>query len=183
MDLNTFIIIIYCFIADWLAEQPRYRTRGPQPTVSDAEVLTIEVVGIWLGLATDKAIYLYFQRHYGEWFPNLCHVHRTTFVRQSANLWAVKVQLWRQLLGWIHHDQTDNVIDSMPLSVCRFARADGCVRCQPTVTTKSPSRSISACGSIPEWPGPVSSATWNCYQPMCMTQSRQSRCSVAFWVR
>ena len=36
----------YCFIADWLAEQPRYRTRGPQPTVSDAEILTIEVVGI-----------------------------------------------------------------------------------------------------------------------------------------
>ena len=128
MDLNTFIIVIYCFIADWLAEQPRVRTRGPQPTLSDAEVLTIEVVGIWLGLATDKALFLYFQRHYGEWFPNLHHVHRTTFVRQSANLWAVKVQLWRQLLRWIRHDPTDNVIDSMPLSVCRFARASRCRR-------------------------------------------------------
>lgn len=128
MDLNTFIIVIYCLIDDWLAEQPRYRQRGPQPTVSDAEVLTIEVVGIWLGLATDKAIYLYFQRHYGDWFPGLGQVHRTTFVRQSANRWWLKVQLWRQLLGWLAYDPTDSIMDSMPLPVCRFARANRCRR-------------------------------------------------------
>jgi len=128
MDLNTFIIIIYCLIDDWLAEQPRYRRRGPQPTISDSEVLTIEVVGIWLGLATDKATFLYFQRHYDAWFPALRQVHRTTYVRQSANLWAVKVQLWRQLLRWIRHDPTDSIMDSMPLPVCRFARANRCRR-------------------------------------------------------
>lgn len=128
MDLNTFIVVIYCLIDDWLAEQPRYRQRGPQPTLSDAEVLTIEVVGIWLSMATDKAIFLYFQRHYGDWFPGLRDIHRTTFVRQSANLWAVKVQLWRQLLRWVAHDPTDNIMDSMPLPVCRFARANRCRR-------------------------------------------------------
>lgn len=128
MDLNTFIIAIYCLTADWLAEQPRLRRRGPRPTLSDAEVLTIEVVGIWLGLATDKAIFLYFQRHYGAWFPGLQAIHRTTFVRQSANLWVVKVQLWRQLLRWIRHDPTDSVMDSMPLPVCRFGRANRCRR-------------------------------------------------------
>jgi hypothetical protein len=130
MDVNTFMVIIYCLIDDWLAEQPRYRQRGPQPTMSDAEVLTIEVVGLWLGLATDKAIFLYFQRHYGDWFPGLRDAHRTTFVRQSANLWAVKVQLWRQLLSWVEHDPTDNILDSMPLPVCRFARANRCRRLQ-----------------------------------------------------
>lgn len=128
MDLNTFVIIVYCLIDDWLAEQPRYRRRGPQPTISDAEVLTIEVVGIWLGLVTDKAVFLYFQRHYGDWFPGLAGIHRTTFVRQSANLWAVKVQLWRQLLRWIQHDPTDSIMDSMPLPVCRFGRANRCRR-------------------------------------------------------
>lgn len=128
MDLNTFIVVIYCLIDDWLAEQPRYRRRGPQPTLSDAELLTIEVVGIWLSMATDKAIFLYFQRHYGDWFPGLRTIHRTTFVRQSANLWAVKVQLWRQLLRWVDHDPTDSIVDSMPLPVCRFARANRCRR-------------------------------------------------------
>jgi hypothetical protein len=123
-DLNTFIVVIFCLIDDWLAEQPRYRRRGRQPTISDAEILTIEVVGIWLGLVTDKALFLYFQRHYGDWFPGLVDIHRTTFVRQSANPWAVKVQLWRQLLRWIAHDP----MDSMPLPACRFGRANRCRR-------------------------------------------------------
>lgn len=128
MDLNTFIITIYCFTADWLAEQPRYRQRGPQPTLSDAELLTIEVVGSWLGLATDKAIKSYFQRHYGDWFPALGEIHRTTFGRQSANLWWVKAQLWRQLLHWLAYDPEDCIIDSMPVPVCRFRRASHCRR-------------------------------------------------------
>ena len=128
MDLNTFIVTIFSLIDDWLAQQPRYRRRGPQPTMSDSEILTIEVVGIWLGLATDKALFLYFQRHYDDWFPGLTQIHRTTFVRQSANLWAMKVQLWRQLLVWIDHNPQDCLMDSMPLPVCRFARANRCRR-------------------------------------------------------
>lgn len=54
-----------------------------------------------LGKATDKGLFLCFQQHYGDWFPALTQIHRTTFVRQSANLWWVKGQLWRQLLQWI----------------------------------------------------------------------------------
>src|ERR671910_503577 len=61
--------------------------------LSDAEVLTIEVVGEFLGIDTDKGIYCYFRRHYGEWFPALKGVHRTTFCRQAANLWVVKEML------------------------------------------------------------------------------------------
>lgn len=130
MDLNTFIVIVYCFIDDWLQDQPKYRQRGPQPILSDSELLTIEVVGNWLGHATDKGLFLYFQRHYVEWFPALGCIHRTTFVRQSANLWWVKAQLWRQLLRWIDHDPAFFVIDSMPIPVCRFARATRCKRLQ-----------------------------------------------------
>ena len=130
MDLNTFIIVIYCLIDDWLQDQPKYRRRGPQPTLSDSELLTIEVVGNWLGQATDKGLFLYFQRHYSHWFPGLAQIHRTTFGRQSANLWWVKVQLWRQLLQWITYDPDLAIMDSMPLPVCRFARANRCRRLQ-----------------------------------------------------
>lgn len=37
MKFYTFIIVIYCLIDDWLADQPRYRQRGPQSTLSDKE--------------------------------------------------------------------------------------------------------------------------------------------------
>lgn len=130
MDLNTFIIIIYCLIEDWLQTQPKYRQRGPQPTLSDSELLTIEVVGSFIGQDTDKGMFLFFQQHYGHWFPALTTIHRTTFVRQSANLWWIKVNLWRQLLKWLTFDPEFFIMDSMPLPVCRFARANRCKRLQ-----------------------------------------------------
>ena len=56
--------------------------------LSDSEVLTIEVVGEFLGIDTDQGLYTYFRRNYPEWFPALNTVHRTTFCRQAANLWG-----------------------------------------------------------------------------------------------
>src|SRR5215207_6544752 len=55
-----------------------------------------------LGIDTDEGLYDHFRHYYGEWFPTLREVHRTTFARQAANLWAVKKMLWKHLLGRIH---------------------------------------------------------------------------------
>lgn len=124
MDLSTFIVSVFTFVDDWFqTESPRLRQRGPQPTLWDSEVLTIEVVGAFLGLNTDQGIYTYFCRHWGHYFPNLGRVHRTTFVRQSANLWPVKERLWRALLREVHFDPALSIVDSVPIPVCRFARA------------------------------------------------------------
>lgn len=70
MDLSTFIVAVFCLIDDQLQER-RIRSRGPTPKLSDSEVLTIEIIGEFLGFDTDKGIYLFFRRHYQEWFPAL----------------------------------------------------------------------------------------------------------------
>ena len=127
MDLNTFIIAVFCLIDDRI-EDRALRARGPLPRLSDAEVLTIEIVGEFLGLDTDEAIFRYFRRHYGEWFPALREVHRTTFARQSANLWKIKESIWQELLSSTPHDPAFALCDSMPLPACLFARAYRCRR-------------------------------------------------------
>ncbi len=127
MDLSTFIVAVFCLIDDWL-EGKELRQRGPTPTLADSEVLTIEVVGEFLGIDTEEDLYAYFRRHYGEWFPTLPKVHRTTFTRQAANLWAVKERLWRHLLGRVCFDAAISMVDSFPMPVCRFARAYRCRR-------------------------------------------------------
>lgn len=106
----------------------RIRSRGPAPKLSDSEVITIEIVGEFLGMDTYKAIFGYFRRHYGEWFPALRGVHRTTFARQAANLWKVKECLWQELLSLAPHDPTFALADSFPLPACLFARAYRCRR-------------------------------------------------------
>ncbi len=122
MDLSTFIVAVFCLVDDRLNGK-RIRQRGPTPKLSDSEVLTIEIVGEFLGLDTDKGIYSFFRRHYAEWFPTLGEVHRTTFSRQAANLWKVKENLWQELLALTPHDPTFAICDSMPLAACLFARA------------------------------------------------------------
>jgi hypothetical protein len=127
MDLYTFIIAVFCLVDDHLEGQ-RLRERGPLPKLSDAEVLTIEIIGEFLGIETDKGIYRYFRRHYSEWFPALGEVHRTIFARQAANLWKIKERLWQDLLLLAPHDPALAICVSMPLPVCLFARAYRCRR-------------------------------------------------------
>ncbi len=127
MDLSTFIVAVFCLVDDRLKGR-RIRQRGPDPKLSDAEVLTMEIVGEFLGVDTDKGIHLFFRRHYAEWFPALREVHRTTFSRQAANLWKVKEHLWQEFLALTPHEPAFALVDSMPLPACLFARAYRCRR-------------------------------------------------------
>ena len=62
MDLSTFILAVFCLTNDWLKEK-RLRQRGPSPS---SEVLTIDIVGEYRGIHTEKDLYAYFKHHYGE---------------------------------------------------------------------------------------------------------------------
>ena len=125
MDLETFLTAIFCLCDDFLAGL-KLRTRGPQPLLCDSEVLTMEIAGEFLGQDTDAGIYRYFRLHHRALFPRLQAVHRTTFLRQAANLWAVKAQLWRALQPQVDSQPALSVLDSFPVPVCRFARAKRC---------------------------------------------------------
>lgn len=129
MDLETLIVATYCLIDDALdtvLAGQRLRQRGPMPILADSEVLTMEVVGEFLGLDQDQALYDHFRRHHADLFPALLTVHRTTFVRQAANLWRIKERIWQVVLAHIPHDPLVSLVDSLPVPVCRFARAYRC---------------------------------------------------------
>ena len=126
MDPDEFIVAIYCLVDDLFEELLGGRTlrkRGPAPILDDREVITIEIVGEFFGMDTDKAIFLFFRRHYREWFPALGRVRRTMFTKQAAILWKVTQMLWRDLLGRIEHDEGLFLVDSFAVPVCSFAKA------------------------------------------------------------
>jgi hypothetical protein len=131
MDLDTWIITVFCWLDEALPvilAGERLRHRGPAPVLDDREVLTMEVVGAYLGLAQDTALFAYFRRHWAHFFPALRRVHRTTFVRQATNLCGVKERLWQHALSQIPHDPCFALVDSFALPVCQFARAPRCQR-------------------------------------------------------
>ena len=125
MDLITFLTSVFYLADNWLQGQ-RLRQRGPRPTLCDSEVLTMEIVGEFLGIDTDKGLYDCFRRHHSDCFPALRRIDRTTFTRQAANLWHAKMRLWQHLLQHLSRDADVSLIDSFPMPVCRFARAYRC---------------------------------------------------------
>jgi Transposase DDE domain len=124
VDVSTFIVTVFCLIDDWLKERPPLRRRGPSPKLSDAETLTIEVVGEFLGIDTAKGLHRFFSRHYPHFFPSVGKLHRTTFSRQAANLWATKEALWRHLAS--DGSEEPFVVDSFPVPACRGGRSHRC---------------------------------------------------------
>src|SRR5437588_1641022 len=101
MTLDDYMLRVFCLIDDQLTalHLDHVRQRGCAPRLSDSEVLTIELVGEFLGFDRDAQLFWYFRRHHAAAFPRLRQVHRTTFLRQAANLWAVKQRLQRHLAG------------------------------------------------------------------------------------
>lgn len=121
---DEFIIYVYCVVVQYFQRMfpTPLRHAGFAPALSDEEALTIELVGDYLEMESDKQIYKYFRKHYRDWFPNL--PDRSTLVRQWQNLWRVKAHLWQAIVrdsgAWKDPVQ---LIDTLPLPVCHVRRA------------------------------------------------------------
>jgi hypothetical protein len=124
MERDIFIISVYSLVVEIMQiieKNYKFRKKGFPPKLTDAEVITIEICGEFFKLHEDTEIYNYFKRHYLHYFPTL--PDRTTFVRQSANLWQVKA-LCQSLIVQMADQQHDQIqsIDTMPLPICTYTR-------------------------------------------------------------
>ena len=124
MPVEDFIIYVYCCVVDIYPElcKSPIRSRGFQPKLTDSEVITMEIVGEFMGKDQDKSIWRYFRNHWHNWFPNLGS--RSTFVKQSANLCLLKQEMLKYLserLGAVEDEI--HMIDGFPMPVCKITRA------------------------------------------------------------
>jgi hypothetical protein len=99
----------------------RLRQRGPEPKLSDVEVLTMEVFGEQQGRHDAAAIHRYVDGHWRPFFPALGSYQ--AFARQCAALSVIKQRILDRLFpasGDIH------VLDGFPIPVCRTCRGNRC---------------------------------------------------------
>ncbi len=99
----------------------RIRRSGPEPKLSDAEVMTIEILGEMCGMRTDKQIYWYVRTHWRHFFPAMpCH---QTFARQCKSLSIVK----QKILAEMFPPSDDlHVIDGFPIPIFKLVRRKRC---------------------------------------------------------
>lgn len=120
MNLEDDIIEIYCAVEE-VFRDVRLRKRGFSPCLSDAEVLTMEIVGELQGRHTDAAIWRYFRDHWLEWFPRLGSY--PNFAKHCANLRFAKERVMAALFP---ASRSLYIIDGVPMPLCRRARAYRC---------------------------------------------------------
>lgn len=125
LSIESFIIIVYCYVHDFFNELnggQKIRRRGCSPSLTDTEVITMEIVGEYLGIDTDKGIWEYFCRHWSHLFPNIGS--RPNFARQSANIWYWKQRLQQKFAKQLGaNDDNIYIVDGLPMPVCHFKRA------------------------------------------------------------
>ena len=125
MFTEEYIIAVYCLVDEMLKKvvKRKLRQRGPQPKLTDAEVIAMEIVGESKGFDKDKFIHSYFKDHWLPLFPKLGT--RTTFLRQAANLWAVKQEIRKGIVKKLLPFGSEiSIIDGFPIPVCGFRRAN-----------------------------------------------------------
>lgn len=124
MPLEDFIIYVYCCVADIYSQvvDVPLRRRGFKPKLTDSEVITMEIVGEFLGQDKDKGIWEYFRAHWHPWFPQLGA--RSNFAKHCANLWVVKQCLLDRLAIKLKgYSDSIHLVDGFPMPVCRITRA------------------------------------------------------------
>jgi hypothetical protein len=124
MPVEDFIIYVYCCVVDiynQIVQEP-LRTRGFAPKLTDSEVITMEIVGEFMGKDQDKNLWRYFRNHWHSWFPSLGS--RANFAKQSANLYLVKEQILRHLIEKMGASNDNiHIVDGFPMPVCKITRA------------------------------------------------------------
>jgi len=84
-------------------------------------MITIEIVGAFLGLEQDKALHQYFCEHWKTHFPKLGE--RSTFARQAFNLWHVKKLVHQELVTRLDARESNLFLtDGFPLPVHRIQK-------------------------------------------------------------
>ena len=129
MQVDEFITWVYCCVDDRLEsilkDGATLRSRGYKPTLSDSEVIAMEVVGEFLGIDTDKGIWEYFRNHWRHFFPGIGS--RSNFAKQASNLWTIKQIIQSLIVGDLRSaDEALHIIDGFPMPVCHFRRAKRC---------------------------------------------------------
>lgn len=129
MPYDDFIIVVYLLVEALyqnIVTKP-LRSKGFAPALSDAEIITMELVGESLGFDADKGIWAYFKNCYQHYFPNLGSY--PNFAKHYANLVWIRDKMMK-VLGALcilnnqnHQSNLPYLIGSFPMPVCIYQRA------------------------------------------------------------
>jgi hypothetical protein len=71
VDVDTFLTTLYVTVDDFCHSHPPKRRPGPQPSLSQSEIITLAIFARWSRFASERDFYRYAQTNLLEAFPTL----------------------------------------------------------------------------------------------------------------
>ncbi len=129
MTIEDLFVTIFVFIDDFFKvrfQSSNIIRRSPNhnPAFTDAEVVTVQIVGELLGIDSQRAWLNLAHKNWKYLFPKL--PERTRFGRRVRKLYFV-FGLIQENLGYLTDANLDNyyIVDSFPLTLCNLKRLSG----------------------------------------------------------
>jgi hypothetical protein len=114
---------------------------GKKPKFSDLEVISLNLTSEYLSIDSENLLFKKLDNQYREDFPNL--IDRTQYNRRKKSLFQ-SIEQVRKLISCSFTSNEDVfIIDSMPLEICRNARANRLKICKEEFET-SPEKGFCA---------------------------------------
>lgn len=103
----------------------RLRCRGPQPSFTDSEVITVTLIIESFFHGNEELGLAFLRQYHQDLFPDM--VENSRFNRRRRQLTGVMEVIRRQLTTWlIDKDDSVRLLDSAPLPTCTYTRGGSC---------------------------------------------------------
>lgn len=103
----------------------RLRQRGPEPTLSDSEVLTIALIADTFFHGNEELCLSFIRQYHHDLFPQL--LDDTRFNRRRRALVGITEAIRQVYTTWlIEADDPVRIVDSAPIPVCTYMRSRSC---------------------------------------------------------
>lgn len=125
-DLKDFFTVVFVLIDDAYNEviphSIKNRRNISDSKLSDSEIISISIVGEAITIDSEKAWFYFVKKNFKDLFPNIGD--RSRFNRTKRNLYTAIKEIQKYFSKWpIFSNDNIRIIDSMPIPVCKFARA------------------------------------------------------------
>ena len=125
MPTSDLFVLIFVWIDELLKGHPEILNRpGPQPEITDAELLTLMLVQALSGEISDESWLRKVQRHHADFFPIL--PERSRYQRRRAILQRAHGLIVERVRIALGEPERLRIVDSAPIPVCRLVRGNRC---------------------------------------------------------
>jgi hypothetical protein len=128
MDVDTFLVAVYVTVDDLYRERyapEKPRRPGPEPELSDSEILTLALLEQWRPDHSETAFLVWVRTHWQRYFPRL--LSQSAFNRRVRDLAGVLCRLGPdvcQMLERLVGTPDYEVIDAVPVPLMRRRRGE-----------------------------------------------------------